>query len=264
VGVDDTSRAPRARVLGVQFFAGTLEQAVEEASRGGLLTAPSGYGLAVDLVQAAAYRRALTASEVVLTDSGFLVSLWRWRDGEKLPRHSGLKFLVRWLDRPEMRVLGAACWVMPNSAEAERARRWLNSVGVPAQAEDFYVAPWYAAGEIEDRALLAWLEARRPLVVYLGIGGGVQERLGLFLRERLSYRPTILCLGAALAFLTGAQVAIPPWVDRARLGWLWRVGSHPGRFGWRYLRALGLAVLLWRHGREAPPLWDSTPLPKSP
>lgn len=255
--------APRVRVLGVDFFAGTLEQAVAEAACGGLLTAPSGYGLAVDLVQSAAYRRALTASEVVLTDSGFLVSLWRWRSGEKLPRHSGLKFLVRWLERPEMREPGAACWVMPNAEEADRAQRWLSGIGVPAQAADFRVAPWYGAGEIEDRELLEWLEAARPSVVYLGIGGGVQERLGLFLRERLSYRPTILCLGAALAFLTGAQVAIPLWVDRARIGWLWRVGSHPRRFGWRYLRAAGLAVMVWRHGGAAPPLRDSTPLGKS-
>lgn len=248
----------RVRVLGVEFFAGSLEEAVEFIAEGGLLTAPSGIGMAADLVREPAYRRALAASDLVLTDSGLLVTLWQLRTGQRLPRHSGLKFLRRWFERPEMREPGGACWVMPSEADAERARVWLNSMGVPALREDFYVAPWYGAGEIVDEALCAHLEARRPAMVYLGIGGGVQERVGCYLREQLSYRPAILCLGAALAFLTGAQVNIPRWVDRARLGWLWRVVSHPRRFAGRYFRALGLVWLVLRYGRAAPPLIGST------
>lgn len=251
-------RAPRSRVLGVDFFAGSLDEALAEAARGGLLTAPAGIGLAEDLLREPAYRRALSRSEIVLTDSGFLVLLWRGRGGEALPRHSGLKFLQHWLKRPEIKTPGTIAWVMPNAREVELARTWLVSVGIPVREEDFYVAPWYGAGEIEDLALLEWLERRRPATVYLGIGGGTQERLGLFLRERLSYGPTILCLGAALAFLTGAQVGIPPWVDRARLGWLWRVASQPRRYGGRYLRAVVLARHVIQFGRVSPPLRNST------
>ncbi|HLP26360.1 MAG TPA: WecB/TagA/CpsF family glycosyltransferase [Acidobacteriota bacterium] len=248
----------RVRVLGVEFFAGSLDEAVDFIADGGLLTAPSGIGMAADLVREPAYRRALGVSDLVLTDSGLLVTLWQLRTGQRLPRHSGLKFLRRWFERPEMHVPGTACWVMPSEGDAERARVWLNSMGVPAAPEDFHVAPWYGAGEICDEKLLAHLEARRPALVYLGIGGGVQERLGCHLREQLTYRPTILCLGAALAFLTGAQVRIPPWVDRARLGWLWRVVSHPRRFAGRYFRALRLVWLVMRYGRAAPPLKVST------
>lgn len=248
----------RVRVLGVEFFAGSLDEAVECIAEGGLLTAPSGIGMAADLVRAPAYRRALAASDLVLTDSGLLVTLWQLRTGQRLPRHSGLEFLRRWFERPEMREAGAACWVMPSAADAARAEAWLNSMGVPATAEDFFVAPWYGAGEIADARLLAHLEARRPAMVYLGIGGGVQERLGCHLREKLPYRPAILCLGAALAFLTGAQVRIPVWVDRVRLGWLWRVVSQPGRFAGRYFRATWLVWLVLRHGAAAPPLTDST------
>ena len=39
--------------------------------------------------------------------------------------------------------------------------------------------------------------ARKPKVVMMAIGGGVQERLGYALRRQLSYKPAILCLGAA-------------------------------------------------------------------
>lgn len=246
-------------ILGVRFFTGSLAAASDRIAAGGLLTAPAAPGLAVDLVESAAYRRALQASEVVLTDSGLLVTLWWLRTGRRLPRHSGLSFLRHWLGRPELRAPGQVCWVMPTVADAARAQGWLARRGWPVRTEDFYVAPWYGAGEITDRALCDYLEARRPGAVYLGLGGGVQERLGCFLREQLSYRPAILCLGAALAFLTGAQVSIPPWVDRCRLGWLWRVGAQPRRYAGRYGRALRLVGLVLRHGAAPPPLSDSTP-----
>jgi UDP-N-acetyl-D-mannosaminuronic acid transferase (WecB/TagA/CpsF family) len=240
------------RVLGVDFFAGPLEAACARAAAGGLVTAPSGPGIAHDLAHEPAYRRALESSELVLTDSGFLVLLWRLRTGEKLPRHSGLKFLRAWLARDDMKIPGAVLWVMPTAAEAKHTRAWLARHGFPANTEDFYVAPHYGRGPISDEALLTCARTRRPRVIYLGLGGGVQERLGHGLRDRLDYRPTIMCLGAALAFVTGAQGPIPPWVDRWMLGWLWRIGADPARFAPRYLRALRLAWIVLRFGAEAP------------
>ncbi len=50
----------------------------------------------------------------------------------------------------------------------------------------------------------------------------MQERLGYALRKQLSYKPAILCLGAAIAFLSGGQANIPNWADRLMLGWLFR------------------------------------------
>jgi UDP-N-acetyl-D-mannosaminuronic acid transferase (WecB/TagA/CpsF family) len=55
---------------------------------------------------------------------------------------------------------------------------------------------------------------------------GVQERLGYALRKQLSYKPAILCLGAAIAFLSGGQANIPNWADRLMLGWLRVIGRH--------------------------------------
>lgn len=248
------SRAGVARVLGIDFFAGSLAEACERASAGGLLTAPSGPGLACDLRREPAYRRALEASDIVLTDSAFMVLLWRLRSGQHLPRNSGLAFLRLWLRRDIMRGPGAVLWVMPSLADAHRSLGWLNANGHEATASDFYVAPHYGQGAIVDAKLRDLIEERRPAVVYLGIGGGVQERLGHYLRDALSYRPTILCLGAALAFITGMQVSIGPWVDRWGLGWLWRIVSDPLRYTGRYLRATRLAWLVMRFGQAAPPL----------
>lgn len=239
------------RILGVRFFTGTLADACARAVAGGLVVAPSGPGLAGDLTDEPAYRAALERADLVLTDSGFLVMLWRLRTGRRLPRHSGLAFLRAFLGAP---VCGRSVfWVMPSEKEAERNRAWLRGLGLVVTPEDCHVAPHYGAGEIRDDLLRARIEARRPDIVMIAIGGGVQERLGLHLRETLSYRPGILCLGAAIAFLSGGQVAIPPWVDRWMLGWLWRMVSNPARFGPRYLRAMRLAWMVLRHGAEAPP-----------
>lgn len=268
---ENHNRFPLCRVLGVDFFVGPLELAVERGiggrreedraageangSCGGLVVAPSAPGLAVDLVCAPSYRQALQTADLVLTDSGFMIMLWRLYTGEKLPRHSGLKYLRAVLARSELKEPGAVFWVMPSEAESVRNQAWLVSQGFPLTAADIYIAPSYpSTGELVDDVLVGRIAARRPRVVMLAIGGGVQERLGCSLRAQLSYRPGIMCLGAAIAFLTGGQANIPPWADHMVLGWLMRLASNPRKFWRRYWEAVRLAPLLWRCRDRLPEL----------
>jgi lipopolysaccharide/colanic/teichoic acid biosynthesis glycosyltransferase len=88
----------------------------------------------------------------------------------------------------------------------------------------------------------------------VGLGGGVQERLGLFLKQHLSYRPAIFCTGAAIAFLTGGQARIPVWADRLYLGWLLRIIDAPTKFHRRYWEAFRLAPVIWRYRDKLPPM----------
>ncbi|MFA6960122.1 MAG: WecB/TagA/CpsF family glycosyltransferase [Opitutaceae bacterium] len=244
---------PSRRLLGVDFFTGTLDGAVERGVvGGGLVVAPSAPGLAVDLVKSAAYREALTTADLVITDSGFMVMLWNFFTGEKLPRHSGLKYLRAVLARPELKQPASVFWVMPSMEEDVRNRGWLVQNGFSVTEDDVYLAPFYPLGPIVDEELVRRIEERRPRVVMLAIGGGVQERAGLMLRERLSGKPGILCLGAAIAFLTGGQANIPPWADKLVLGWLLRLLSNPRKFWRRYWDALGLVRLLWRNRERLP------------
>lgn len=246
------------RVLGVDFFTGSLDEGVSHAlSHGGLVVAPSGPGLAVDLIRSPAYRAALHSANLAIADSGWMVLVWWLLTGERLPRHSGLAFIRATLERPELKEPGAVFWVMPSAEEDERNRSWLEEQGFPVTPDDVYIAPHYAPGPIHDEGLLRKIEARRPKVVMLAIGGGVQERLGHALREGLPSsaarpRPAILCLGAAIAFLTGGQAAIPQWADKAMIGWLLRILHSPGKFWRRYWNALQLAPLLWRWRDRAP------------
>lgn len=253
---------PTRRVLGVDFHIGTLGQAVDRALAGGLMVAPSAPGLAMDLVKSPSYRRALTTADLAITDSGFMVMLWRLFTGEKLPRQSGLLFIRAVLAREDLKAPGAIFWVMPSAEEDERNRAWLTTQGFAVTPDDVHIAPRYpATGDIDDPELVQKITVRTPRLVVLGIGGGVQERLGLHLREALRpQHPGILCIGAAIAFLTGGQTNIPPWADRLVLGWLFRLVSSPRKFWRRYYEAFALAPLLWRC-RDRLPGRDRRPMP---
>jgi UDP-N-acetyl-D-mannosaminuronic acid transferase (WecB/TagA/CpsF family) len=250
----ERTRGATRRVLGIDFFTGGLDAAIDRAMLGGLVLAPSGPGLATDLVREQAYRDAVADADLVLVDSSALVLFWSLFSGERLNRISGLMFLRAFLRQQALREPGAVFWVMPSDEEARRNIAWLEAQGFRSSPGDYYVAPYYGAGAVADEALLALIESRRPRVVILAIGGGVQERLGHFLKQRLPHRPCILCLGAAIAFLSGGQARIPAWADTIMLAWLVRVLHSPRRFAGRYLKAWRLLPLLWSNRERMPPL----------
>ena len=239
-------------ILGVKFFNGTVDEAVDTMSaNGGLLVVPAAPAL-VKLSQDEEYRRALVSAEMAIADSGAMVLLWKIFTGRSVERISGLKFLKRLVARlvshPDERVL----WIVPSEHAHEKTIAWLRSVNLTASA-DFYIAPRYVA-QVRDDALVAKIDNHPPVHVVIGIGGGVQEKLGLYLKENLRARPAIHCIGAALAFLTGDQPPIPMWADRFYLGWLLRLLRQPRVFGPRYLNALKLPWLIFRYGADLPPL----------
>lgn len=244
--------SPTEQILGVNFFNGTVDEAVEAiCANGGLLVVPAAPAL-VKICDDEEYRRALTSADMVIADSGAMVLLWRILTGRRVERISGLKFLkhlvARLASHPEERVL----WIVPSEHAHEKTITWLRSVNLTATA-DFYIAPRYAA-QVRDDALIAKIDSHPPTHVVLGIGGGVQEKLGLCLKENLRTRPAIHCIGAALAFLTGDQPPIPMWADRFYLGWFLRLLRQPRIFGPRYLSALKLPGLIFRYREKLPPL----------
>ena len=106
--------------------------------------------------------------------------------------------------------------------------------------------------KINDEMLLGKIKKSKPNVIFIQIGGGIQESLGFFLKQKLNYNPSIICTGAALAFLSGEQAKIPKWADRFYLGWFIRCLKSPKVFVPRYFKAIRLAYLLLRFGSEFP------------
>lgn len=242
-----------ATVLGVRFLDAPVESAIARLARGGLMVVPSGPGLAT-LPDDPSYRDALVNSDFAIVDSGYLALLWFAATGHRLHRVSGLKFLRAFLGTPDARTPGALFLVNPCDEDAAANLRLLHGHGFAITEADCYTAPRYRRNQIEDPSLVACLEARRPRYVMLNVGGGIQEPLGWYLRQRLTYAPGIICTGAAIAFLTGRQATIPEWVDATALGWLARSLANPRTFLPRYAGAVKLAGLVHRYRDALPAL----------
>ena len=240
------------KVLGVQFFEGNVSESLCEAQKGGLVVAPSGPGLSKDLIISDAYRLSLKNAEIVLPDSGLLCLWLKIFKRKHLRRISGLEFLKQFLDYIDPQA--PSFWVMPDKVQSEENLTWLRKVyRFEIDNESVYQAPLYEKeGPIKDEKLLSMIESKEYNYIFIQLGGGVQERLGLYLRQNLSYKPTILCTGAALAFLSGVQIRIPNWADKYYLGWLLRCFSNPQIFIPRYLAAFRLIYLLLKHGKKSP------------
>jgi len=194
------------KALGVSFYNGNLADACKRAAKGGLITAPSGPGLAQDLMGCSEYRRALEMSDLVLADSGLLCLWKKWVERKPLSRISGLVFLQALLKETDWEK-NATFWIMPDPKQASANANWVKkNFSVNIYEKAIYVAPKYKKrGGVLDQLLLSQIEKERPDSIFIQVGGGVQERLGLFLKENLSYTPSIFCTGAALAFLSGEQ-----------------------------------------------------------
>ena len=205
---------------------GEMPGLLELTAKGGLIVVPSAPVLA-DLPRDDAHRRALEEADFAITDSGFMVVLWLLFKRKRLPRISGLKYLRALVEDPRFRKEGATFWIMPSEDDMTANLEWLNANGNPVRPEACYVAPFYSKGELRDDTLLAAIEAAKPTYVIICVGGGVQERLGHYLRGNLKIHPALICTGAAIAFLSGKQASISPLSDRFMIGWLLRTIRTP-------------------------------------
>lgn len=250
IGPPRTPPRNRVRILGVDFFLGAAHQAVDRMSRGGLLVVPAAPALK-DIATNAAYRDALLRADMVITDSAFMVLVWNFLQKDSIQRLSGLEYLRELLRREDVQRPGDCVWVMASEESAERNVAWLREEGIDVPDECVHIAPLHG-DEVSDPELVEIVERLRPQHVIVTIGGGTQERLGLYLKQNLSYLPSIHCIGAAIAFLSGDQVIIPVWADRFYLGWLLRILSEPGRYFPRYWSARKLFSLILRFRDQLP------------
>ena len=237
-------------ILGVKFFDGVASEAVDRLQDGGLLVVPAAPALK-NLPYDADYREALLHADLAIADSAFMVLLWNLFQRDSLRRLSGLEYLREFLQRQQSAPPEDVFWIMASPASAARNLAWLRSEGFEVSSDSCYLAPIYGR-HIQDEALLQILRAKRPKHIVVTVGGGTQERLGLYLKRNLNFPVGIHCIGAAIAFLSGDQVKIPAWADKLYLGWLFRCLSEPKRYGPRYWDARHLMPLLLRYRERLP------------
>ena len=192
----------------------------------------------------AEYHGALKDADFAIFDSGFMCLLLRLFKGVNVKKLSGLEFMRQFLlilqDSGE-----TVFTVEASEKDAQLNKNLFKKFGI-AIGEAQYIAPIYKPGHITDPQLVEQLQVHRPKYVIINLGGGVQEVLGSSLKKAFNggYCPVIICTGAAVAFLSGGQGAIPRAVDKIYLGWLARCLADPKRFVPRYLMGFKLIKLL--------------------
>ena len=271
-----SSPFPTKRMLGIEFFIGTPAEAIAHISKtGGLLVAPAAPSF-IALQDDPDYRGAIADADLAIADSGWAVLFWRLFQQEKITRISGLAVFKALLETPEARIPRNLFFVLPTENAKAKTIEFARNSGYPTTADDCYVAPRFSVGQalppagaeqrqpemvalqtakspfVEDRDLVSIIERRQPKHIIIGIGGGMQDKLGSYLKHQLSYRPAIYCIGAAPGFVTGDQVSIPTWADRFFVGWIFRIITQPRTLLPRFWRARRLPRMMIKYGREAP------------
>ncbi|MFN3382487.1 MAG: WecB/TagA/CpsF family glycosyltransferase [Runella zeae] len=235
-------------ILGIAFWDYSVESCYEHLNqKGGLMMAPSGPGLG-SIAREKEYYESVQQADVAIPDSGYMVLLWNLFRRPKIKRLSGLAFINYFVEQFPKETNRRLLLVNPTPDEQRTNVAYLQSLGVAITEQDCYIAPLYAKGKVEDAALCAFIEAKKPDWVLINIGGGTQEILGAYLKKHLSYQPALICTGAAIAFKTGKQVHIPAWADQLYLGWLVRIASAPSKYYKRYLEAIPLLGLILKYG----------------
>ncbi len=190
--------------------------------------------------------------------------LWAARSlGEPLPEKiSGSDLVPALLDRAASR--GWSVYLLGGAEKsAERASRALEQRHVRVAGFSAPHVP-VSASPADHRTLAETIAAANPDLVFVGLGAPKQELFADAVAERV--KPAVLIgVGATIDFLAGVVPRAPPWMSRAGLEWLYRLGREPRRLWRRYLlRDPEFALVVLRQLRTTPRPVSSRPLPPSP
>lgn len=208
----------------------------------GLFVFPSGPGLAT-IDKDNVYHESLINADYVFFDSGYFVLLLRYLKNLKVKKFSGYLFLKNLFQyfkkNPNIKIL---C-VDPNKKESLSNSIFLKSLGVEKVYS--YIAPFYDNKKIQDAELLSKIELYKPDIVITNIGGGIQEILGSYIKEKTKFNIKIFCTGAAISFFTGEQAPVGYYTDKFSMGWLLRIIYKPKIFLKRYFNSIRLFKLVY-------------------
>ena len=129
------------------------------------------------------YYNALVKSDFAIPDSGFMIIILKLFKGIQLNKLSGVEFLrnfIKFYNNFDKLFL-----VDPSKENSIINNKYLNNNGINVSIDDHYIAPFYNENDVNDHKLLDLLEKKRPNFIIINLGGGIQEPLGLFLKERI-------------------------------------------------------------------------------
>ena len=80
------------KILGIDFFNGSVKDVVNELKSGGFMVVPSGPGLK-SIKEEPVYYKSLRCADIAIADSGYMALIWNLFNTQKVNRISGLEFL---------------------------------------------------------------------------------------------------------------------------------------------------------------------------
>jgi|TARA_B110000495_G_C23008915_1_gene596487 N-acetylglucosaminyldiphosphoundecaprenol N-acetyl-beta-D-mannosaminyltransferase len=233
------NKIKKIKIFDIIFTDASFNHLKNLLDRGGLLVAPSGPGLA-SIENDIKYYHSLKNANIVLFDSGYLCLLLRIIKNINVKKFSGLSFLKKFLSSLKNNKKKIFL-IDPSESESNANKKYFKKLNINEVYQ--YVSPLYKKKKIYDRKLLNKISKLKPKYIIVNLGGGVQEVLGYYLKKNLNYKPSIICTGAAISFLTKKQAIIPDFLDKIFLGWLIRCLFNPLKFIPRYVSALRLYLI---------------------
>ena len=207
----------------------------------GLFVFPAGPALA-SIQKSSEYYKSIQKADLVFFDSGFFVLLLKIFKNINVKKFSGYKFLSLFFDYLKKNKDKSIFSIDPSFEFSKSNKSFLKNLGLKKMHN--YVAPKYNSSELTDKKLLNLINKVKPNFILVNIGGGTQEILGLYLKEKLRFKSTILCTGAAISFFTKDQAPINNFIDKFYLGWLLRLIFNPFIFFKRYIFGLKLIPMV--------------------
>jgi N-acetylglucosaminyldiphosphoundecaprenol N-acetyl-beta-D-mannosaminyltransferase len=181
--------------------------------------------------QDVAFRGIYADAAYILLDSRFLALLFRATNGNRASVCPGSDLAERLLSRvilPQDRVVLIG-------AEQSQVRDLETRYGL-RNLQHFNPPQGFADDPKAVEECLAFIECQSPFrFCLLAVGTPRQEMLAQALRARGVARGLVLCVGAAINFLTGKERRAPLWIRRLGFEWLFRLIRQPTRLAHRYL-----------------------------
>ena len=221
---------------GIKFYNYNFAKLFAIIDEGGYLVAPAASAL-TNISDDKIYHDSLIKSDVAILDSGFFCILLRIFKGKKINKFSGYLFLKKFLNM-NFKKKTKFLTVDPTVADSKINKLYLRSKNIKNVKS--YIAPKYEYNNVYDQKLIKLIKKYKPKYIIINIGGEVQEVLGMFIKNNINYKTSIICTGAAIAFLTKKQAPINDVIDKFYLGWLARILFNPRKSLIRTIKSLYL------------------------
>ncbi len=216
---------------GINFYTGTYNQIKKQFDKGGVLVAPAASALA-NIENDNIYFSSLRNANIAILDSGFFCILLRLFKFKRVTKLSGFLFLKTFLENYKNK--DKILFIDPSKKSNYLNKKLLKSLKIYNFKS--YLAPQYRK-KINDPMLLSLVKRYKPRYIVINLGGGVQEPLAIYISKNIKFNISIMCTGAAIAFMTGEQAPINKLIDKIYLGWLLRIIWNPKLYLGRILKS---------------------------